>query len=233
MMKHLIIVFCFFCFHYSSALTVKEVLEKMNAVYANKNYSVNVKFDLFKGTSSNVVESSYEGSFIQFNNKVYQKIDKTEFITSPEFCLRISNSESTIELMKGETYKRKDIDFMAILKECKETKIEEKENYYYITLIINNLSQVEFSKVNIKVYKSNFHLAQIDMYYSHFEDFSKNNSVKDLQQPHLRMVYSKFSSKPSISSSIFNFESYFKTEKTIIKPIGAYTNYELIDYRLN
>lgn len=215
-------------------MDAKEVLRKMGEVYEKTSvYEFHMKYELFKGEKGTTVETTYAGYFMRNKTKVYQKIDQTEFITTPDFCMKISHTEKIAELMKGEAYKNQDIDFEKTIKECKEIKMEEQDTYYLITMVIKTASQVPFSKVKVKVNKSNFHLAQLDLYYSHQEDFSENPQKKDLHQPYVRVLYSKFSKKPSVAESVFNYNTYVKTVNSRVLLAGTIKNYELIDQRIN
>lgn len=215
-------------------MDAKEILRKMGEVYEKTSvYEFHMKYELFKGEKGTTVETTYAGYFMRNKTKVYQKIDQTEFITTPDFCMKISHTEKIAELMKGETYKNQDIDFEKTIKECKEIKMEEEDTYYLITMVIKNASQVPFSKVKVKVNKSNFHLSQLDLYYSHLEDFSENPQKKDLHQPHVRVSYSKFSKKPSVTDGVFNYGMYVKTVNNMVSLTGTIKNYELIDQRIN
>lgn len=220
--------------HVSFAIDDKEILRKMCSVYEHEQtYELYAQYDLFKGPKSSTVEESYAGYFCRNKDKVYQKIDQTEFVVTPSFCLKISNSEKIVELMKGQVYKNQEIDFEKTMKECKEITVEEKDKMYYITMVIKTSSQVPFSTVKVKVNKSNYRMAQLDMYYTDFQDFSKDPKKKDLQQPHLRVLYSKFSKKISVSESVFVYTTYFKTTNSMISPTGVIKDYELIDNRIN
>lgn len=216
------------------ALDGKEILKKMTSVYHSlETYELYSKYDLFKGSKSSTVEESYQGYICKNGDKVYQKIDHTEFIITPTFCLKISNDEKIVELSRGQAYINQEIDFQKTIKECKELTVEEKDKMYYITLIIKNSSQVPFSTVKVKVNKSNYRIAQLDLFYTDMQDFSKDPKKKDLNQPHLRILYSDFSKKiEKVSNTVFNYETYFKTVNTMIVPIGLIKDYELIDNRI-
>lgn len=215
-------------------MDAKEILKKMGQVYEkNSTYEFYMRYDLFKGEKGTKVETTYNGYFVKNKVNIYQKIDQTEFVVTPSFCVKISHSEKIVELMQGEEYKNQDIDFEKTIKECKEIKLEEKDKNYLITLILKANSQVPFSYVKVLVNKTNYHLVQLDMYYWQLEDFSKNPNKKDLQKPHVRVTYSKFSKKPAVKSTVFLFENYFKTVKNMLSPVGVIQSYELIDNRVN
>lgn len=212
-------------------MSAKEVLQKMAAVYEkSSNYEVKQRYELFKGEKGSKVEYSYDGIFRKNKGNVYQKIDQTEFIVTNDFCLKISHSENIVELSKGDVYNNKDFDFEKTLKECKEVKLEETEKNYYLTLHLKQSSQVPYTRIELKINKSNFHLIQLDLYYWHQEDFSEDVKKKDMHTPHMRVYYLEFN-RNKIPSEIFEFTHYFEKKGHFIKLKGELEKYELIDQR--
>ena len=230
-------VLLFVCFSIFTVSIVAQkpidIVKKMMAVYDKTNsYAVDMKYNLYKGVSSGVVEESYNGFLYKNKKNIYQKISETDFILTPSFCAKVVHSEKVVELLTGQESPSQELDIKTILKECSSFTSVEQENYYLITMVISHVSQIEFEKVLLKIYKKNMHLAQVDLFYSVQQNFSKNPNKPELQKPHLRILYSNFTTSPKISNSVFEYDTYFKVNKTIITLSKQFEKYEFIDSRI-
>jgi hypothetical protein len=228
------LISCVFFITLTSSSTIKplDAVKKMLSVYDNlKSYSVDMKFNLYKGHSSGEVIETYSGFLFRYKKKAYQKIYDTEFVITPEFCAKIVHPERVVELSTGHEYVNQELDINAITKECSSYSLIEQEDFYLVTFLISNTSQIEFDKVILKIYKKNMHLAQVDLFYSIQQNFSKNHLKPDIQKPHLRILYSNFSTESNIPLSVFNYKTYFEVNNSIIKLSKKYENYEFIDNR--
>ena len=231
-MRVFLIAFFFLFVLSSSVPKPLDVVKQMMAVYEkHKVYSVDMKFSLYKGHTSGEVFESYLGLLYKHKKKAYQKISDTEFIISPEFCVKVVHPQKVVELSTGHEFVNQELDFKTISKECSTFNIVEQEDYYLVSMIISHTSQIEFEKVLLKIYKKNMHLAQVDLFYSTQQNFSKNPNKPNLQKPHLRILYSNFTSQPKISSNVFNYSTYFESSKSIIKLSKQFEHYEFIDNR--
>ena len=211
----------------------KAILQKVNKIYfKEKSFQVDMKFLLYKGHYGEFSES-YLGTLFQEKNKYYQKIDKTEFILTPDFCLKVNHLEKNVLLLTGENVQ---LNFQSeILKtfdKCQEVTLKTLDKYYLLTLIFKSTLLIPYEKITIKILKSSYHIAQLDLFYAEERDFSKRRDIEDNNKPHMRVLYSNFTDKSAIKPSVFLFNTYFKTANDMIFLKGSLVNYKLIDKRI-
>jgi hypothetical protein len=218
----------------ASAMSVKELIGKMQKIYNDKSHmEYHCTYELFKDHKSTVVVESYPGFFYRDNAKVYQKIDETEFIYASDFFLQISNSEKLMGLSQPQKLINTPVDLDLALKNCSKTELEEKDGYYAITLIIKNSSDLPFSVVKMRIDKKKYFLERLDIYYSDMIDFSQEYTKKDEQRPHLKITFNEPKLNPK-QKKYFELEYYFSLSNSgIMKPLEKYSDYTLIDNRLN
>ena len=212
----------------------KVILQKMASVYRNNNaFQVDMKFILYKGYFGKIDES-YIGTLYQDKQKFYQKIDQTEFIVTSKFCSKISHIDKNVIIFSGEELINNNFqtEILKTIESCKKIEVTNLDKYYLLTMNFKNLVQHPYNKVTLKICKSNFHLAQLDIFYQGERDFSTKPRIIDMHLPHLRIMYSNFKEQPTISSNIFEFDTYFSSTKSTISLKGKLKTYNLTDKRV-
>jgi hypothetical protein len=225
--------FLFVIFYGSSSfsLTVNEVLTKVQSVYSkNTAFEYKSVYQLYKG-SSTVVASTYEGYLFKNKTSIYQKIGPTEFIYGTNFFLKINHEEKSVLIDKGQNLVHSIVDLNVALKECSESKIESKDDYYSISLVLKKSSIVECSLIILRVSKKDFHLMQLDLFYAVQQDFSTNSKSTDLHFPHLKIKFENFNLKPKASAKLVEYSSYIQKMNDLLTPIGTCKGYSIIDQR--
>ena len=232
MRKFIIFFFLIFSF-VSKAESIESVLKKVQAVYSSNKMSYKMVYSLYKGHQSNIVHSSYQGELKMKNGQVYQKIKNTEFIYGNEFFLKINSEEKVIVLSKANSSFKSDVNIELPLKECISNVLKDMGSYYSITLKLNPISSVPCSVIKMRVDKKKYTILRMDFYYSSLQDFSTSYNETDMHQPHLKVEFSDINLSPVINSKFFELSSYIEIDKTILKPTGVYSPFELLDNRLN
>jgi hypothetical protein len=233
-MKAAIFLSALFISFGASAMSVKELIGKMQKIYNDKSHmEYRCTYELFKDHKSDVVVESYPGFFYREDSKMYQKIDETEFIYAPDFFLQISNSEKLIALSQPQKLINTPVDLDLALKNCSKTEVEEKDGYYAVTLTIKNSSDLPFSVVKMRIDTKKYFMERLDIYYSDMTDFSEDYTKKDQQRPHLKITFTEPKLNPK-QQNYFELNRYFsKNSSGIMKPTEKYAGYTLIDNRLN
>lgn len=224
-------VFCLFCGY---GMDAREVISRMQKVYkATTEYDYHCTYTLFKGHKSREVEDSYGGYVYRNKHNYYQKIGPSEFVYGSDFFLQINHSEKALSLDLAQQNVAINVDLETALKECVELKLEEQDDFYQVVLRIKTTSQLPYSLVKLKIGKTNFYLRQIDLYYSEVANFSKDPSLPDRRQPHLRIAFNELNTKPKKKDGVFLLETYLSKDNNMLQPAGNCKGYDLIDKRLN
>jgi len=229
--KYFIILFLFIPF-LSFSEDVKSILENIKKVYTAPNISYDLTYSLYKGHSTNTIHSSYNGVLKMKNKLVYQKIKSTEFIYAKDYFLKVSNDERIIVLDLPNNSFNADFDVSKIVEQCSSVSHQDKGNYYSVTLKFNDLVQVPYGVIKMRVNKKKYTITRIDLYYSNLQDFSNSYKKKDLDYPHLRIDFTNISFKLKVEDRLFSFETYLKRERNILYPTGKYVGYKLLDNRI-
>lgn len=220
-------------YSFSFGQKVETVLGKMKEKYRELNtISYSTVYELYKGHKSNEVEDAYSGVVFKNTKGIYQKIKETEFIYGDDFSIRLDHEHNSIELGLATKVISGEVDMDLALKECYEKTMEDKGEYYSLTLKLRSTSSVPLSVLKIRIEKESYLIVQMDLYYSDNIDFSTNRSKKDLHQPHLKIKFFNHSFSNSALEKKLLFENYFKTNNNIITPVTEYKRYRFIDNRV-
>lgn len=230
-MKALLVISVFLSFSVK-AVDLNTVMEKVKAVYSQKNMSYTTKYSLYKGHKSTTVHSSYEGEIYAYNSLLYQKIGKSEFLYGSDYFLHISHEEKAMVLGEPQKTMQQQVDLSQVLAECKNSEIIDKGDYYKIAFFMKTTSGIPCSVVKIRVDKKNYTLLRMDLYYSYFEDYSEEFGEVDMHQPHIKIEFGKVNFNPSERKELFELSQYLTQSNSVYTPTGTCKGYELIDQRI-
>ena len=231
-MRTVYIVIFLMIINHAYSMDALDVIKRMQQVYTAEKLEYQCKYELFKGHESNVAHESYAGYIYRRHNYVYQKIGQTELVFSKGFSIRINHEEQAIALHEAQKAPPLDINTEQALKECSQVLVEDKGIYYEIKLLLKPLSTLPFSSISMQIRKKDYHLQQLDLYYSLVQDFSANSNKSDLQQPHMKVTFGELELSPVDRPELFAFNTYLKKEDNILIPADTCTGYELIDNRV-
>jgi hypothetical protein len=203
----------------------------VNATYTDKNVSYSTKYELYKGHKATKIHSFYTGEVLSQDGNVYQKIDKTEFIYTEDFSVKINSGEKALVVLAGQTNINPELNLELALKECSSSKLVDKGSYYSIEMTMNPMSSLQCSVIQLRVDKANFTLQQIDVYYSFLQDFSVVYTEQDLNQPHMKIKFTNMNLNASTKTGLFSQSSYYSIDNRTLKAIGKYATYTLHDNR--
>ena len=214
-------------------LDAREILSRMQQVYAGDRLEYSCTYALYRGHASDSVYESYGGYVYRSGGCLYQKIGLTEFIYGKDFSLKVSHDEQAVGLADVQKTPVLGIDTEEALKECSDILVEDGGTYYELRLIIKNTSRLPFSLISMRIDKRTYQLGQLDLYYTLVEDFSLSNRQTDLQAPHMRITFSDLSTAPGARESLFSIATYLQKDDQTFIPAGICKGYELIDNRHN
>jgi hypothetical protein len=214
--------------------TASEVIAGINKQFtSSKPLQYNTQYNLYKDDKSKVVHQSYKGIFQKSSsNEMYMKIDKTEFLNTNKYTIKISSTEKAMIVSNRQVYATGDFDINKLLAYCTIGSFKDYKAYWEIVLINREYSSLEYSKIVLQVYKNYWIKKQI-FYYNTQVNFSGDYRKQDYSSPRLEIEYSNHNNK-EVSTSIFNSNLYFTISKTnSIMPSVKYKSYEVDDNREN
>ncbi len=215
------------------AQDVDVVLKKIKEKYASlEKVEYTTHYQLFKGHNGTQVKDSYEGYVYRNGKSVYQKIGETEFVYGADYYLHISHKEKALVLDLAQQNINLEIDLKQALQGCKNKTIEEEGNHYIIQLEYQDYGNHPYSKIRMKVRKSDYLLSNLGLYYKGSQDFSNDRNKTDYAQPYLNIEFSKISTKPRDKKELFEFSNYISSNNGMLNPSGDCVGYELIDNRV-
>lgn len=211
----------------------KEVLKKMQDAYnKHENLEYTCKYELFKGHQAEVPQTVYDGYMYKEKEEVYQRIDKAEMIYGKDFFLKVNNNEKAMVIEQQQTFQSMNSDLEKSLNECRSVELEEKGDYYAITMTLKSTSQIPYSVVKLKIEKKKYFLTQMDLYYTDAANFSEKEVTTDMAQPHLKISFNDTTFSPKGKSELLTMTKYLVKNNSQLELTQDYKEYELIDNRI-
>lgn len=229
MMKFFLFIFFIISLKEASAQNVKELFKLVEQAYnQHETFSVQTKYQLFKGNFRGELVESYGGVILKNQENYYQKVNTTEFIYTNDFSLQISHPEKTM-LYLAESKMNLPIFQSDILFKNSTNAVQRSFGNYNSVHFYFEDKISEFKEVVFKIHKQSHRIAQIEYYYAEKINMSKIENKKDFQQPCLRILFSDFTTKPAIESTLFKRETYFSNVKNKLVGTGNYKSYNILN----
>ena len=177
--------------------TAAESLAKIETYYKTaKSFSIQVKYNMYKGHTGNHLTESYEGTMTK-NGAVSQiKILGSEILQFPEAQLTINKDNKTLVYneISGESLKKSPLDVSTFLKYYKETSTKVSGNMLIHEMVLkNNQMPIPYSKIVIYINKANYQLVKQELYLSTKVPFvdEKGKDTKDVARMEISFKYNK------------------------------------------
>lgn len=215
----------------SYAQNAEDILKKVNDLYGSESsLQYQMRYNLYKNTSSKQVYESYQGVFKKNkNNQIYQKIDQTEFIWNNQTCLTVFNPEKTMVISLCAKISTDSFDLKTLSEYCKVTGITDKKTHWELELTSTPFSGLSYSKMILTIGKDYYIKRQL-FYLNSMVDFSQELHKSDLHLPVLEIIHSGRSTQAP-DEKFFDFKRYFTQTSQGFKPSTAYVGYEIEDQR--
>lgn len=209
--------------------TVKEVLTKLNANYADsKNLQFSTKYNLYKTATSKDVYESYSGLFRKSDkSNYYVKISNTEIINTDKLNIKITPEEKIILATDPTTFNLGEFDIKQFLEFCDIKSFVNYKNYWRLTLTSKAFSSLSYSKIVVDIGKDYF-IKRQEFFYNTGIDFSQDYRNQDINYPRIEIVYSNYN-RNKVDSSLFKTDKYIILKNT--KILSKLDKYEIIDQR--
>lgn len=217
-----------------SGQTTADVFAGINKQFtSSKSLQYSTQYNLYKDDKSKIVRQSYKGIFQKSSsNEMYMKIDKTEFLNTNKYNIKISLTEKAMIVSNKQVFTTGDFDINKLLAYCTVGSFKDYKTYWEIVLVNREFSSLEYSKIVLQVYKNYWIKKQI-FYYNTQVNFSGDYRKQDYSNPRLEIEYSNHNNK-EVNASIFNSSLYFTISKdNKIIPSVKYNSYEVDDNREN
>lgn len=212
--------------------TASEVLKAANAKFNSpKPLQFQTKYNLYKKHSDKNIYQSYNGFFMKnAANEVYMRIDKTDFLNTNKYNVKISHLEKAMLVSDKQPLSMGDFDIKKFQDLCKIGDFNTYKNFWQITLIPNKFSGLAYSKIVLTINK-NYTMSKQEFYHNTSHNFSKDYTKTDLSNPKLEILYTNYSSKLTENQKL-NTAYFFATGKNnSIVPTSAFKKYEITDNR--
>ena len=126
-----------------------------------------------------------------------------------------------------------DTDLESIVKECKSVEVVEDNGVYLAIFHISPISELPYSRIELRVNQGDFEINQLDFFYAIQQDFAKDFGDTDYAQPHLRIKYNKVNVTRKDQKGLLDFSEYIVSINNFLKPSDKLEGYQMIDNRLN
>ena len=200
---------------------VTTVLEQVRANYTStQRMEYTATYELFKAGSEQK-QSSYKGYVYKEGNRLYQKIDQTELVYTPDFSLKVNHKQQSMEVGRGEKMVYSGFDLDQVLGVCQSKSMTKQGKDYRVELVLNAGG---ISKIRLKV-DARYLLQQVDVYYAVLQDFSTERGKTDMAVPHLKITMQDHSKNPAEQLERFTRSRYLVTREGNDIPAADFKGY--------
>lgn len=214
----------------SFATTGKTYLELIKQNYEKLNFfEMDMQYQLFKGHNGIEVKKDYHGVYIKEDNRIYRRIENTEFINFKKTSVKINHDEKMMELSTSYPIKALDVDLENTLKYCKEIKLKTiGKNRMEVIMVLKDMHPFPFSQLSIEIDKK-YWINKITIYYAAKTNFG-TYFKPDMAYPKMEVTYGKIKKSDSGLEKL-ELNSYFDKKKGQLEPGTKYLGYRIIDAR--
>lgn len=212
----------------SNELSVDLLFTKVRQAYESKNnYSLNLKYELFKDSITRKVEEFYTGKFIKNQEGIYSKVHNTEFIQIEDTYLKINHDEKAM-LYKKQVLNNKNnelIDLTVFLNHFEKTKVSLKQDVYICELKSKKISTLPYNKVVAYISAKDFTINKQILYLSQQSAFKNAQGQKVISNPRLEITVNNSNTN---TANIFSISKYVTVVGNQVKPSNNLKTYQLI-----
>jgi hypothetical protein len=230
-----LIVLPIFLVHYgvTYSMEIGEVISRMKEVYDQSDrLEYSSHYELFNGHTGTDLVESYEGYYYRFGDFTYQKIGGSEFVFGKEFFLQIKHDEKELSLYGPQQPLSSTLDVKKALESCETSTLDVVGDTYVLKLVFQPSSPLPMSEMSLRISKKDFHLEQMDLYYSGGSYQPATGSPESsIQFLHMKITFSDFDQTPKNHSELQDLSHYTQTVNGVLSSGSLYTGYNLKDNR--
>jgi len=215
------------------AQTVKEVLEKASAYYANTHqYQLSMTYTLFRGLSGDRATESYTGTMTKVNNYSQISVLNTTVFQFPEARLVIDEDRKIVAYSEiGSTENvGSPVDVSSFLQYYSEAQILDKGTYWQCELVAEKkaLTNLPYGKVILDIDKRDYQIRKQELFFANLIPFKdKNGELEERDYGRLIIQLKQQGNDVVETKTLGDF--ILKTASNKIQLQQPYAAYELID----
>lgn len=201
--------------------TVESIMVKASEKFASNPYlTYNLKYALYKDNSKKPFES-YTGFLLKRDNIFYHKIKETEFITFPDFSVKINKDEKAILI--GKKLKNDfPLDLKKYLKAFRSKLLKSDNTTWTCELVPDKISQIMMGKIIMVINKSDYSISKQFLYVLNtLEDGKKTPDM------YIEIVFSPRTKDKKLDDFLIDQNNYFSKTGNNIKTAPRFKEYHL------
>lgn len=205
------------------------LVKKYNSL---NNFSAKIHYFVYKGHNDIKASEEMYGFFDKENNKLRMAQYGTEIIQDGQYVLIKDDSASVIVISRAKKDQNVAFNIDQVL--ANYSKLEaitpRKATQTAFRVFFKSNINTEYEKAEVYINKTTHLIDEIVLFYAKTYDVSIDPLKTNYQKPKMRMVYTKFDTKPVFSKDTFDVTKYVTINtngKIIVKT--KYSAYEFHD----
>jgi len=223
-LKHILILLVLLPLLGSAQFLAEGLQQEMDKVRDNymalTRYEINVHYYIYTShTATTASEESY-GVYQKDNNKLRIKQHSVEMIQNDNYFLVKDDSAKVVVLAKADKQPKEGLDIAKLFKTFSRIELikAKNKNQKGYRVYFGGGPSNEYEKAELYINKTTGLIDEAVVYYRKKFDMSTKPSKKEMQQPKMRMVYTKNDLSPKFLPSTFSVEKY-----VAVSTVGANT----------
>lgn len=227
---NIIIVFISFC---AFAQTPEKDLQKVIDTYTNLvNYSIDIQYSIYTSHNSIYPTEKAYGKYQKNGNNLRIEQYGTEFIRNNKYILVKDDSTKAIVLTDINQDENIVLDLKQVLSYYSKIEVLKaiKSTQNVLRVYFSKKTATEYEKADVYIDKTTNLIDEMVLYYARIYDVSTNPNKVDYQQPKMKMVYTKFDTKPIFDKNTFKVSKYIDLSSSTKNTLKTkYSSYEFYD----
>lgn len=212
--------------------TPQEELKMVIDNYSSlEKFSMEIHYYIYKNHTATVFSEESIGIYQKQGNNLRVVQYGTEIVQNDKYVLVKDDSSEVMVLSK--TKKDQNAGFnieQMLLNYSKVEMLQSKKGGEEVLRLYFKNGLTEYEKMDVYINKKTHFINQLVVYYAKAYDVSEDPKKNDYQKPKIKMVYTKFNSKPVFSEDTFSVSKYIMINKSGKNKLKTkYSSYEFYD----
>jgi len=205
-----------------------------NTVKNEQHFKVDITYKIYKGHESTTPNEVKSGEFYRNGKEMYTKIDEVEILNAKEAHIKANHVERAILLADPFTAPQEvNMDLTELFTYLNAKLVQNTANYWSIEFTPKGaITQVPFSKLNVKLEKSSYRLLEQTFFYFQEMNFSRDQKKSNNGQVKLSVSFKGYQKlDKGTLDSIFDWTKYVVKVNGKYKVANTYKGYELVNIK--
>jgi len=215
-----------------NAQTPQEEIKKViDNYYSLEAFSMEIHYYIYKNHTATVSSEESIGIYQKQGNNLRVVQYGTEIIQNDKYVLVKDDSSEVMVLSKTKKDQNANFNIEQILLNYSKVEMlqSNKEGEEVLRLYFKK-GLTEYEKLDVYINKKTHFINQLVAYYAKAYDVSEDPNKSDYQKPKIKMVYTKFKSKPVFSADTFSVSKYIMINTSGKNKLKTkYSSYEFYD----